>query len=466
MIEQSIFTNLLNNEEYYRTVIPHLQKEYFLESHQQRLYSYIKFFSDKYNKRPNVSALKILLSKDTALDDGTYTSIERDIDILEKSQPDLSQLKFMIDETEAFCKQRAVFNALRKSLEIKENSDLSPDKRNKKLQDVGIIPDLLRDALSICFDSSVGHNYLEDWEKRYDSYHDKETKIPFDIDILNRVTKGGAEYKTLNCLVGGSGTGKSLGLVHLAAGYITKGYDVLYITLEMSEEAISKRVDANLLGISLDDLENIPKGMYKNKIETIKDKIVGRLYVKQFPTGAGHCGHFRALLSELEMKQSFKPKIIIVDYLGICASTRMGFGGENSYGHLKAIAEELRGLAIETNTCVWSGAQTTRGQWDKSDIDMSDVAECMAGDSVIETIGGFKVIKDIKVGDLVKSYDGFRPVIQVHHPKKSKAYRIRTKSGKEIIVSEYHKFPTANGRMSISGGLAVGSKLCSVGISK
>lgn len=375
MLEQSIFTNLMHNEEYYRAVIPHIKREYFMDQSEQRLFSYMKFFSDKYNKRPDVSVLKILLNKDTTLDDGTFTAVQTTLDALDVAQPDISQTKFLIDETENFCKQRAVFNALKKSIEIKENSDLPIDRRNRKLQDVGAIPDLLRDALSICFDTTVGHNYLEDWEKRYDSYHDKNAKVPFDIDILNKVTKGGAEYKTLNMLIAGSNVGKSLGLVHLAAGYLTQGYDVLYVSMEMSEESVAKRIDANLLGISLDDLENTPKGMYKAKVETLKEKVVGRLYVKQYPTGSANVGHFRALLSELSIKQGFVPKIIIVDYLGICSSIRIGFGGENSYGYVKAIAEELRGLAIETNTCIWSAAQTTRGQWDKSDMDMSDVAE-------------------------------------------------------------------------------------------
>ena len=304
-----------------------------------------------------------------------YTSLEAQIDLLDKKRPDLDQTAFMVEETEGFCKQQALYNALSKALEIKSNAELPADKRNKKLPDVGMIPELMRDALGVCFDTSVGHNYMTDWETRYNSYHDKAAKIPFDIDILNRVTKGGAEYKTLNILLAGSNAGKSLGLCHLAAGYLNQGLNVLYISMEMSEEAIGKRIDANLLNVTMDDLDAIPKEMFGKKIAKLREKVLGNLFFKQFPTGAAHVGHFRTLLQELKTKQNFVPQIIIIDYLGICASQRIGYGGENSYGYVKAIAEEIRGLSIETNTCVWTAAQTTRGSWDKSDIDMGDTAE-------------------------------------------------------------------------------------------
>lgn len=375
MIVESIFLNLMHNEEYFRSVFPHLKREYFIDSAEERLFNYIKYFSDKHQKRPDATVLKILLERDNNLSDGVHSSLTEKIEVLSEKRPDLGNTEFLITETESFCKQQALYNALSNALQIKSNSELPPDKRNRKLPDVGAIPELMRDALGVCFDTSVGHNYLENWETRYDSYHDKTTKIPFDIDILNRVTKGGAEYKTLNILLAGSNAGKSLGLCHLAASYLNQGMNVLYISMEMSEEAIGKRIDANLLNVSMDDLDTIPKAMFGKKIAKLKEKVVGNLYFKQFPTGAAHVGHFRTLLQELKTKQGFVPQIIIIDYLGICASQRIGYGGENSYGYVKAIAEEIRGLAIETNTCVWTAAQTTRGSWEKSDIDMGDTAE-------------------------------------------------------------------------------------------
>lgn len=375
MIVEGIFLNLMHNEEYFRSVLPHLRREYFIDSADERLFNYIKFFGDKYNKRPDASVLKILLEKDNTLTDSTHVALEAQIDVLDKKRPDLAQTAFMVEETEGFCKQQALYNALSRALEIKSNADLPPEKRNKKLPDVGSIPEMMRDALGVCFDTSVGHNYMTDWEARHDSYHDKAAKIPFDIDILNRVTKGGAEYKTLNIILAGSNAGKSLGLCHLAAGYLNQGMNVLYISMEMSEEAIGKRIDANLLNVAMDDLESIPKALFGKKIAKLREKVVGNLFFKQFPTGAAHVGHFRTLLQELRTKQNFVPQIIIIDYLGICASQRIGYGGENSYGYVKAIAEEIRGLAIETDTCIWTAAQTTRASWEKSDIDMGDTAE-------------------------------------------------------------------------------------------
>lgn len=375
MIEESIFQNLMYNEDYFRKVLPHLKKEYFSDPADQRLFSYIKGFGDKYNKRPDSTVLGLLLEKDTTLNDGIYETLSAQITNLKNAGPDLSLTDFMVNETESFCKQQALYNALKDALEIKANSELTPDKRNRKLPDIGAIPDILRDALGVCFDTSVGHNYIEDWETRYNSYHDKALKIPFDIEILNKITKGGAEYKTLNLILAGSNAGKSLGLCHLAAGYLAQGLNVLYISMEMSEEAIGKRIDANLLNVSMDDLDAIPKEIFGQRIEKLKEKSVGKLFFKQFPTGGGHVGHFRTLLQELRTKKNFVPNVIIIDYLGICASSRIGYGGENSYGYVKAIAEEIRGLAIETNTCIWSAAQTTRGQWEKSDIDMGDTAE-------------------------------------------------------------------------------------------
>lgn len=285
-------------------------------------------------------------------------------------------LQWLVDNTEKFCQDKALYNAMSRAIEIQSNAELPNDEQNNKIPDVGAIPDLLRDALAICFDTSVGHDYFEDYETRWDNYHRKSSKIPFGIDIMNRITQGGVERKTLNLIMAGVNVGKSLTLCALAADYLSKGQNVLYISMEMSEEAVSKRIDANLMDISMDDFETLTGGSYKQKIQSIAGRNkIGKLIIKQFPTGGASVNHFNALMEELKTKKGWKPDVVMVDYLGICASSRIKVFSENSYALIKAIAEELRGFAIRHDVAVWSGAQTNRNGWNSSDIEMGDIAE-------------------------------------------------------------------------------------------
>lgn len=371
MIIETIFSNLVYNGTYFVQVWPHLKRDYF-ESTSQVLYDLMDQHVKEYNTIPSTTALEIALDK-KSLSDVVYKDTKEMIKSLKNAPEDLD---WLMKETETYCKEKAMYNALSRSIEIQTNAEKPAEERNKKLPDVGIIPELMAEALAVTFDSSVGHDYFEDYEKRWMLYQSKADKIPFAIPILNTITKGGAERGTLNVILAGVNVGKSLGLCSLAADYLKDGFNVLYISMEMAEHVCSKRIDANLLDVSMDDIDNgnIQYADYKNRMERLKATKAGRLMVKQYPTSGAGANHFRSLVNELKLKKQFKPDVIIVDYLGICSSTRVR-GAENTYILVKAIAEELRGLAVETNTVMWTGAQTTRGAWDSSDMNMADVAE-------------------------------------------------------------------------------------------
>lgn len=371
MIVDTIFSNLLYNGTYFVQAWPHLKPEYF-EGTARNLFDIIKTHVDEYNAIPSTTALEVAVGKQKT-SDAVLTDTKRMIKSLRNAPEDLN---WLLKETEGYCKEKAMYNALSKAIEIQANAEKPEKERDKKLPDVGAIEGLMADALSITFDSSVGHDYFEDYEKRWMLYQSKAMKVPFSIPILNAITKGGAERGTLNLLLAGVNVGKSLGLCSLASDYLQKGYNVLYISMEMAEHVCSKRIDANLLDVTMDDIDNgnIQFVDYKNRMEKLKGRKVGRLIVKQYPTSGAHANHFKALIKELKMKKQFKADVIIVDYLGICLSTRMK-GGENTYILVKAIAEELRGLAVEEQAVLWSGAQTTRNAWDSSDMSMGDIAE-------------------------------------------------------------------------------------------
>lgn len=373
MIEKLIFNNLINNEEYARQVLPHIKEEYFYSDLERRLFKYCVSFFTKYNKLPTPAVLTIALEKDTKISEDDYSTGVAFVNSLTELP---SETRWLVDETEVFCKQRALYNALASALEIKENSEKPLDQQNKKIPEVTAIQDLLSNALSVSFDKSVGHDYFEDADKRWDVYHNKETKIPFDIDILNKITHGGVEYKTLNIIMAGVNVGKSMGLCHLAAAYMSMGHDVLYVSMEMGEiQGVAKRIDANLFNMNLDDIGNLDPGSYHSRIKRLKENVTGKLIIKQYPTGNANVGHIKALLNELRQKKKRNPRIIMVDYLGIMSSMRIRGYSENSYALVGAIAEELRGLAIEEDLCIWSAAQTNRGAWGNSDVEMADVAE-------------------------------------------------------------------------------------------
>ncbi|WWQ13126.1 DnaB-like replicative helicase [Morganella phage vB_Mm5] len=327
----------------------------------------------KYNAIPSKDAIKIALEKRN-LGETEFKGTTELLNLLKSAPEDLS---WLVDTTEKYCQEQAMYNALSKAIEIQTNAKLEPGKRNPKIPDVGAIPELMQDALSVTFDTSIGHDWFEDYEKRWLLYQSKAMKIPFSIPILNKITKGGAERGTLNIILAGVNVGKSLGLCSLAADYLQQGLNVLYITMEMAEHVCAKRIDANLLDVSLDDIDdnNITYADYQNKMEAIGKRKIGRLIIKQYPTGGASVSNFRALLNELKLKKHFKPDVIIVDYLAICASSRIRVYSENSYTLVKAVAEELRGLAVEENAILWTGAQTTRSAWDATDVSMADTAE-------------------------------------------------------------------------------------------
>lgn len=369
-----ILGQLISNQDYFGRVWPYLNEEYFEKGPAKILFNSIHKHVNDYNGVPSKVALNLALSNSKINESEMKGSLE-----LLKSLPDEKEsLDWLIPETEKYVQKVAMYNATSRIIQIQQNADLPLNQRKKGIPDVGAIPEIMRDALSVCFDSSIGHNWMDDYEARWLSYQNKTRKIPFKLSILNKITKGGAENATLNILLAGSNVGKSLGLCTLAADYLQTGKNVLYISMEMAEEVCAKRIDANLLDVSLDDIDDgkISYPEYKSKMERWrKSNVLGQLYIKQYATGGANANTFRALINELKLKKNFVPDIIIVDYLGICGSSRIKQYTENSYTLVKAIAEELRALAFDTNTCIWSAAQTTRGGWDASDISMGDVAE-------------------------------------------------------------------------------------------
>lgn len=364
-IESTILSNLIHNEAFARKVIVFLKDEYFQDNTEKVVFTEIQKFYSKYNDVPSKEALGIAIDEREDLNASVYTDAEALIGSLDAVD---NNEQWLLDETEKFCKDKAVYNAIMESIEIIDGK--------KGDQSQGAIPELLADALGVTFDNHVGHDFLEDSDERFDFYHAKEEKIPFDIEYLNKITGGGVTRKSLNILMAGTGVGKTIGMCHMAAANLTIGKNVLYVTMEMAEEKIAERIDANLLDIKLDNLKDLTKPIYDKKMNALKSKIKGKLIIKEFPTSQAHTGHFRHLLNELALKKTFKPDIIYVDYLNICASQRLaGSNSVNSYTYVKAIAEELRGLAVEFNLPVWSATQTTRSGFGNSDVGLEDTSE-------------------------------------------------------------------------------------------
>ena len=366
-LETTILKNLLYNEEYTRKVLPFLSVNYFLEREDKILYEKINEYINQYNTLPTQEALAIELDKSSIKDEEFQNSLK----LLESitNENDEANISWLLDSTEKFCQDRAIYNAVVESISIL-------DEKGRNTRDKGSIPDILSDALAVSFDPHVGHDYFLDADERYKFYHRIEEKIPWDLEFFNRVTKGGLSNKTLNIALAGTGVGKSLFMCHVAASCLSQNYNVLYITLEMAEEKIAERVDANLLNISIDDLQKIPKDLYDKKINKLKQTIKGKLIVKEYPTAAANANHFRALLNELNLKRSFVPNIILVDYINICTSSRIKQGANvNSYTYIKSIAEELRGLAVENAIPILSATQTTRSGFTNTDIGLEDTSE-------------------------------------------------------------------------------------------
>ena len=364
-VETTILRNLLFNNEYCRKVLPFIKSEYFENLHEKVVFEEICKFIVAYEELATKEVLLIETEKRTDITEDTYKTI---CDYVSKLDDGHADLEWVSDTTEKWCRDRAIYLALMESIKIADGQD---EKKNRDA-----IPSILQEALAVGFDNNVGHDYLNDFEKRFEFYHKKQERISFDLDYFNKITKGGMPNKTLNIALAGTGVGKSLFMCHVAASVLLQGKNVLYITLEMSEEKIAERIDANLLNINIKDIETLPKVMFESKVNSIAKKTQGTLIIKEYPTASAHSGHFRALLNELQLKKSFRPDIIFVDYLNICASSRYkGNISVNSYSYIKSIAEELRGLAVEANVPIVSATQTTRSGSTNSDPDLTDTSE-------------------------------------------------------------------------------------------
>jgi len=367
-LEQTILKNLIYNEEYLRKVLPFIKPEYFTDNTDRVIFNEITSFTNQYNSPPTIEAVGLAIKERRNLTDDEVERCEQNLAEIKSSSQETSPIQWIVDKTEKFCQEKAIYNAILGSISILDGKDKTHDK--------GSIPAILSDALAVSFDSSVGHDYLENSDERYEFYHRQEERIPFDLDFLNKITKGGLVKKSLNIALAGTGVGKSLFMCHVAASCMLQGKNVLYITCEMSEERIAERIDVNLLNVSMDDLGSLPKEMYDKKIARLREKTVGKLIVKEYPTATAGSTHFRTLLNELNLKKSFVPDIIFIDYLNICVSSRLKAGNNvNSYTYVKAIAEELRGLAVEFDVPVVSATQTTRSGYASSDPGLEDTSE-------------------------------------------------------------------------------------------
>ena len=363
-IENTIISSLFFNEDYTRKVLPFIKEEYFGNRVEQLLYGEIFKFVEKYNNLPTKDAMLIELGQRKDINEEELNHLKDYVNQIENTEPDV---KWLTETTEKFCKDRAVHNAVLSGIKILDGKD--------KKQTAEAIPHILSDALAVSFDKSVGHDYIEDAEDRFKWYHTKEKRYQFDLDYMNRITKGGVPSKTLNIALAGTGVGKSLFMCHLASSYLLQGLNVLYITLEMAEERIAERIDANLLDVTMEDLHDMPQQLYEGKITKLREKTQGQLVIKEYPTASAHSGHFKSLMNELALKKSFRPDVIFIDYLNICASSRFKGGNISSYFYVKAIAEELRGLAVEFNVPIFSATQTTRTGYVSTDIGLEDTSE-------------------------------------------------------------------------------------------
>ena len=368
-LEVVILKNLVFNEDYTRKVLPFLKDEYFSDNTQKKFFHQVKSFIDEYNNLPSYESLLIDFTESKRLSEPEVQGCVEILREINKDKEEKSELDWLLNQTEKFCQDKAIYNAIMSSVSILD--DKSKDNKSK-----GEIPKLLSDALGVSFDTHIGHDYINDFDDRYEFYHRQESRIQFDLDLFNKITKGGMPIKTLNICLAGTGVGKSLFMCHAAAGCLSQGHNVLYITLEMAEEKIAERIDANLLNVDMVELQNLTRDEYERKFDHLKTKINGKLIIKEYPTAAASSLHFRALLNELNLKRNFRPDIIFIDYLNICASSRIKPGANvNSYSYVKAIAEELRGLAVEFGVPVFSATQTTRSGFTNTDPGLEDTSE-------------------------------------------------------------------------------------------
>jgi len=363
-LEVTILSNLVFNSEYSRKVLPFIRQDYFNDHSYKIIFLEVHEYITQYDALPSLNALGIECQERTDLTEEQFKEVLEVLNVLSDEEADLD---WLVDTTEKWCQERAIYLSLMESVKIADGQDTKRDK--------GAIPQILSEALGVSFDQNIGHDYVENAGERFEFYHKKEEKIPFDLEFFNKITKGGLPNKTLNIALAGTGVGKSLFMCHVAASALLQGKNVLYITLEMAEEKIAERIDSNLLNIPIQKLHDLPRVMFDSKIRNLAKKTQGKLIIKEYPTASAHVGHFKALLGELALKRSIKPDIIFVDYLNICASQRYKGSIVNSYTYVKAIAEELRGLAVETNVPIVSATQTTRSGFGSTDVDLTDTSE-------------------------------------------------------------------------------------------
>lgn len=449
-IEETIFKSLLHNDTYARKVMPYIDNECFDGIHKILFNTYKSLF-DKYNKIPTFEALAITIQKQP-ISESDFSELAEFVGELYKDKNDLPDTEWLVNETEEFCRDKKIYNAIYQSINVIEGTDSKLDKF--------AIPGLLEDALNVSFDSSIGMELFDDAERRYELYTAEDYRIKFPLECLNLLSNGGLRKKSLSAFLASTNVGKTGLMVFLAGEFLKMGLNILYITLEMAEDQISERVEANLLDVTTDNLKKLSKDEYLGKLNKIKKKTAGKLFVKEYPTSSANASHFRQLIKELKAKKKFKPDVIFIDYLNICNSSRYkSMSGVNSYSYIKAIAEELRGLACECDLPIVTATQTNREGSNNNDVDMTSTSECLSLDTEVITKQGIKQIKNVNVGDKLLGSNGFVTVSMVHHPKRKKVYQIKTKSGKTIVCSGDHVFPTEQGRKSIKTGLIIGDKL-------
>jgi len=436
-LENTIIKNLIHNNEFVRKVAPFIKYEYFSKNSDKLIVKNVLSFINKYNNLPSHESLVIGFTSMDKITDSELKEVLETLSEVNESKQETSDIKWLVDRAEKFCQERAIYNAIMESISIID------DKNGTKSK--GAIPGILSDALGVSFDTHVGHDFLEDYSSRYDFYHKKEERIPFDLEYFNKITKGGVPSKTLNVILAGTGVGKSLFMCHVAASCLAQNKNVLYITLEMAEERIAERIDANLLNINLDDLEKISKDMYEKKFNALRTRVQGKLIIKEYPTASASVTNFRSLVDELKLKRNFKPDIIFIDYLNICASSRMKHGSNvNSYTYIKAIAEELRGFAVEQDVPIFSATQTTRSGFTNTDPGLEDTSESFGlpatADFMFALIATEELhqLNQIMVKQLKNRYsdptDNKRFVIGVDRPK-MKLYDVEESAQKDIVDS-------------------------------
>jgi len=453
-MEGAIIHGVLYEQLFLERVLPHIKAEYFQSAEYKLIFNSIKDHIDKYNKAPSSEAIIINLQNNTSISATNYDNCSSIVHEISSKAMVPVELEWLTDGTEKWCQDSAFYNVLIEAAAV-------IDDKKSNVTKFGM-PEKMSDALSISFDTSIGHNYFEDAESRFESWHEKQNRLPFSIDMLNRITKGGLPPKTLSILMSSkSGGFKSGVMCSMSADYLMDNKNVLYITCELAEEVVAERIDANLLQVDLDDLRLMSKDNYIKAVTNNQKKTKGKLVVKEYPPASANAGHFRFLIKELNSKHGFVPDIIFIDYVNICTSSRLPpSAASNSYLYIKSIAEELRGLAVEFELPIVSATQAGRQAISSGDLGLEDVSECLDPNSIVvsESLGNIK-IKDVNVGDRILSNSGFKTVINTHHPKTKKTYKVKLKSGKEIICSGDHVFPTKLGRKSINTGLVISDKI-------